>query len=262
MQELSAEVSFVMVAGMLIFFFLIIGVVLILFKFQKRKFLHAQEIADMQNEFQREILQTRMETQEETFQQIAKEIHDNVGQLLSSTKMLVGVAQQDQANAKKVLDKADETLAESILALRSLSKSLDKEWLDQFNLLENLATETERINTSGELTISFIPPAFLPIPSETQIVLFRIIQEALQNAIKHSGANMIHIGIESGPEKLYIEVIDDGKGFNTKHLVRSGMGSTNILNRARMLGGNAEWESDPRRGTKLIITIPIKSDTI
>ena len=102
--------------------------------------------------------------------------------------MLLGITQRNLADIPETLTIAQETLGKAISELRSLSKSLDKEWLAQFDLIDNLATEINRINAGLILEIHFSHPGKLSLTVEKQIILFRIIQEALQNAIKHSEA--------------------------------------------------------------------------
>ena len=110
----------------------------------------------MENAFQQELLQTQLETQESTFYQISQELHDNIGQLLSSTKLLIGItkmciAQNDFTNVPDTISTAEQTLSKAIQDLRSLSKSLNKEWLHQFNLVENLEEEIKRINAARNI---------------------------------------------------------------------------------------------------------------
>ncbi len=148
MQDNYKEVVIVLVAGMIIFIILASIVVFILLFYQKKRFQHRQQLADMQNSVKQELLKTQLETQEETFLQIGNEIHDNVGQLLSSTKILIAITERSLPFVPDTLRTASETLAKAIQDLRSLSKTLNKEWLEKFNIIENLLLETERINAS------------------------------------------------------------------------------------------------------------------
>ena len=104
----------------------------------------------MQQEFQQQLLQSQVEVQEHTFEQIGKELHDNVGQLLGSTRMLLGITERSLQQVPPTLSSANETLSKAIQEIRTLSKILNKEWLEQFSFQENLQAEIQRINSSGK----------------------------------------------------------------------------------------------------------------
>jgi len=213
----------------------------------------------MKKAFEQTLLQSQIEVQEATFSALGKELHDNVGQLLSSTKMLLGITQRDLPAAPETLTIAEETLGKAINELRALSKSLDKEWLDRFDLVENLSTEINRINEAKMLEILFSHPGRLPLKAEEQIILFRIIQEALQNAIKHSEAQKIYIDITTLPGQLIIEITDDGKGFEP--IPGDGLGIRNMKHRTKLLGGNITWNM-PAQGSSITIQLPVKDNML
>lgn len=209
----------------------------------------------MRRHFEEALLRSQIEVQETTYSILAKELHDNVGQLLSSSKMLLGIAQRKLERPPETLAIAEDTLAKAIVELRSLSKSLDKEWLEQFDLIENLQAETDRINGSGILKISFKHGEKLPFNPEKQIILFRIIQEALQNIVKHAQAKNIIINVEIKNEILHTRIIDDGKGMDAEP--GNGLGIRNMKHRAKLLGGSIIWNK-PEHGSCIVIDLPFK----
>ncbi len=212
----------------------------------------------MLKEFEEQILKAKLETQEETLSIISKELHDNVGQLLNSTKLLIGITQRSLEMAPTTLNTAEETLGKAIQEIRSLAKSFNKEWLEQFNLLENLNTEIERINSSNLLQIRFTHTNEILLPNNSQIIVFRIIQEVLQNAIKHSKASLITINITYAQEQmLEICVIDNGIGIDTS-IIKKGMGISNIEHRVKILNGKVTWQNAFTKGTMVTILIPFK----
>jgi len=211
----------------------------------------------MQQAFSQQLLQSQIETQEETFSTIGKELHDNIGQLLNSTKLLIGVTQRTLKEHPDTLKIADETLGTAIHELRALSKSMNKEWLQQFNLLENLDTEVKRINATDGMQLHFSPIGNIPFKNDEQIILFRIVQEALQNAIKHANAKNIHINFTENASLFSISIVDDGQGMMENYPTKSGTGITNMRYRAELLGGNIQWQSD-KKGTSVIIQLPIE----
>ena len=223
--------------------------------YNERKNKHLEEKRIMTSEFDKQLMQSQLETQEETLSQLSKELHDNIGQLLNSTKLLIGVTQRSLSNPPDTLNTADQTLAKAIQELRSLSKSLNKEWLEQFNFIDNLEAETARINSARSLHIYLSRPDSLPLKSNEQIILFRIVQEALQNALKHANAKNIYITIKNKAALLTIHITDDGSGFDEGAL--QGLGILNIRHRTQLLGGTVQWQPAESGGTRVIIQLPV-----
>ena len=142
--------------------------------------------------------------------------------------------------------------------MRSLSKSLSKEWLQQFNFIENLTAEAARINTSKKVDIQFTHPIKLPLEADRQIILFRIVQEALQNALKHAKATNISILVTQKSNALIIAIEDDGKDFAINS-TKDGMGIMNIKHRTNLLGGRVGWASN-NNVTTISINLPIENE--
>lgn len=238
------------------FFVLLLLIYLINFilSYQNRNLAFKKEKEIMQIQFEQTLFQSQVEVQEATYSILAKELHDNVGQLLSSSKMLLGITQRNPRASPETLTLAEETLGKAITELRALSKSLDKEWLEQFDLIENLTTEINRINAGKMLSIDFSHSGKLPLTSEKQIILFRIIQEGLQNIIKHAQAKNINLEIKTGDLNLSVHIHDDGKGFS--EISGNGLGIRNMKHRAKLLGGTITW-SQPETGSSVTIEIPI-----
>jgi signal transduction histidine kinase len=224
--------------------------------YNERKKKHSEEKRIMSVEFDKQLMQSQLETQEETMGILSRELHDNIGQLLNSTKLLIGVTQRGLADPPDTLVTANETLGLAIQELRSLSKSLDKEWLSQFNFIENLEAEINRINSSRTLHVFLTRPDTLPLKPNEQIILFRIVQELIQNAIKHAQAQHFYIKITKYPGKLQLTLSDDGTGFDPE-AVKEGMGLRNIRHRTHLLGGSVQWKSAGFKGTVVLIELPV-----
>jgi signal transduction histidine kinase len=225
--------------------------------YNERKKKHFEEKKNMAVEFERQLMLAQLETQEATMSMLSKELHDNIGQLLNSTKLLIGVTQRGLPNTPDTLYTADETLGRAIQELRSLSKSLDKEWLEQFDFIENLQAELPRINAARSLRIDFEGPGkTLPLKPNEQIFLFRIVQELIQNAIKHAQATNVRIRLDLRPDILLLIIGDNGNGFSEANIT-GGLGIRNIRQRTQLLGGSVKWDSEEGKGTAVTIEIPL-----
>jgi len=213
----------------------------------------------MDNAFKEELLQTQLETQEYSFNQISRELHDNIGQLLSTTKLLLGMAVMELKNVPDTLKTAEQTVGKAIQDLRLLSRSLDKEWLHQFNLIEQLEVEKERINTERKVEVNFVSEYIkLPMEPEAQVMLFRVVQEALQHTVKHACAKHIGIEINNTDNDFELKIIDDGNGYNMESLKKESLELHNMEHRTQLLGGTIEWVRRKEKGTVITIKIPVK----
>ena len=257
LSELNPTI--LIIGGAAIFSILVFFIIMFIFFYQRRHHKHLREKQQLQNSYQREILKTQLETRENTFHQISEELHDNIGQLLSSTRMLLGIAERSLTEVPDTLRTADQTLAKAIQDLRMLSKTLNREWLHQFNLPHNLRSEIQRINAARTIEINFETQVTnLPISTESQVMLFRIIQEALQNCIKHSRATKVNISLEVA-EHVKVVIRDNGNGFQLHAESQEGVGIINMKHRTALLGGTIEWCSDPKCGTTVTILLPVQT---
>jgi signal transduction histidine kinase len=225
--------------------------------YNERKKKHIEEKSNMKREFEKQLMQSQLEVQEYTLGVLSQELHDNIGQLLSSTKMLLGVTERTLPQVPDSFKTATETLSKAILDLRSLSKSFSQEWLHQFNLIENLQSEVDRLLSSQQIGVQLETQITnLPLEPSEQVILFRVLQEALQNAIKHAQATEIRIAILIVGEMLQLDITDNGPGFDMNTVHRSGVGIMNMKHRIKLLNGTIEWQSNTPTGTKVFISLP------
>jgi len=215
----------------------------------------------MKQRFESEMLQTRVEVQEQTMQSIATELHDNVGQLLSLTTLtLNSVNLNDEEKAKKKIENSLSLVNKSIKELRELAKLLHGEQLVESGIGHAIDQEINWLNKAGtyELkTNNQLTDLELTSPDKDLIIL-RLLQEIINNIIKHAKAT--HIQIDSYLEKnvLHLNVIENGVGFDTAETKekKSGMGLNSINKRIEMINGKLALNSAPGKGTSISIEIP------
>lgn len=240
-------------AGTLLFILLSAFINILILLLQRRRKQHFIEVSTLKHSFEQALLQSQIEVQESTYRHIAQELHDNVGQLLSTTKMLMGVTEIKLGTAPDSLLTANATLSKAIQEVRSLSRSLDKEWLEQFNFLQNLQTEVDKINVAECIKASIQCDGEIQMNSEQQIILFRIVQEGIQNALRHAEPSKLDINISTNHELLRLNIRNNGKPLPEKI---EGMGTTNMKHRAKLFGGTVQWKSLETE-TLVTILIPI-----
>ena len=227
--------------------------------FKRKKETITEEHLKMKEEFQTQLLQSRIEVQEQTFQQIGKELHDNVGQLLSTSRMLIGLTERELQTPPDTLLTANATLGQAINEIRSLAKSLDKEWLERFSFTENIQMMIERINAGKTIEVDYVQSVELPLRSDEQIILFRIVQEAIQNAVKHAAPTHMRIAVEQEENNYRITVSDDGRGFEVSSVAKS-MGLANMQHRVQLLKGTIQFNSIKDKGTTVAIRLPVNTN--
>ncbi|MEZ2443040.1 signal transduction histidine kinase [Chitinophaga sp. W3I9] len=239
----------------------IMGLVVVaaVISYKKKQDAYLHQLKLMKEDYDKQLMWSQIEMQEEAFAHLGQELHDDIGQLLSSTKLLINVTQRSMKEIPDTLQIAEDTLSTAIQHLRALSKSFSRQWLDQFSLIENLKAEVDRINSSRAITIKFTHElTVLPLQAEPQIILFRIIQEAIQNCIKHARPQVIDISIRTAGQQLILIIADDGSGFDKAGMSSIGMGIRNMQHRTSLLGGEIRWEVTTAGGTAVLITLPLE----
>jgi signal transduction histidine kinase len=206
--------------------------------------LHAQEIKATQAIFHSE--------QNERFR-IARDIHDSIGQLLSVIKMKINTAAQiENQNLTPLVDQA-------IKELRDISHNLIPEELG-LGLYNGIESMVEKINEAGKLKIEAqIEDALIkkPLNKTFELSVYRIVQEILNNMLKHAQASHISIQIKESGEGITLNLIDNGIGFDSSKIEQSqGLGWKNIRARVNLLAGNMQIRSEPNKGTQITIQLP------
>ena len=219
----------------------------------------AREKQEMEIRFEQQLMQARLEIQEQTLTYLAEEIHDHVGQILSLARIQLSSFREGEAIDFPLLHDARENVARSLHDLRSLTKTMHSGHVRSFNIRKAVDEEVQRITRSGIIIVSVTSEGDEhSIGDDKQLILFRIIQECLNNCLKHARASNVNIGFIWAPAQLRIRVRDDGQGFDAEHALRlkDGLGLQNILNRARLTGGTSAIHSVPGEGTTVTVQIP------
>lgn len=225
-----------------------------MFKINLRKYFIG---ATRKAEFDKQLLRAQMEVRESNFADLNQELSDNVGQLLITTKMLLGITERGMDNVPDPLMTANETLGKAIHELRFLTKVLTREWLEQFDFNENLRAEIGRITSDGSLQVHYSEAPVLPLRRDEQTILFRIVQETIQSTLLNAHARNLFIFISCSPDELRVVIRDDGVGFCEKDLSSPG-GLKNMKHGMRVLGGRINRISLPGSGTQVNIQLPIQ----
>ena len=240
-------------------------VILFLFIFYRHKTRKDKIIADQkikQLEEEKKLLAARflVEGQEEERKRIAKELHDGLGVLLSTAKMQFTTIKDKSPENKPLIDKATKLLEQAAGDVRKISHNMMPGLLTKFGLYEAVEDLLEQVDeTKGINAVCEIVGDTKRLPENIEIMLYRIIQEIVNNTLKHAGAKNIRLQMNILPEKLSITYSDDGKGFNIEEKLESkSIGLTSIQSRVNFLSGQVNVEAKPGEGVKYNILIPIQ----
>jgi signal transduction histidine kinase len=226
--------------------------VYVIFIRKKTTLLIEQKEKDMH--FEKELATSQVEMKEQTLNYIGQELHDDLGQKLSVVRLRQNQLLTRLDNSEKEeLNELNELLGECIQDIRNLSKTLITEQIIHFGLVESIEREIQRIKKLRLLQIEFVTQKNdIDITPKHGLILFRIIQESINNILKHSRAKNVSIQLEDDHEILKITISDNGKGFNT-NIMRDGSGLKNMELRAKLIHAEFSIESKLEEGTKTSI---------
>lgn len=241
----------VLLAGAIFFFFI---------TYQKRLLKKELELNRVKAEQQEEILRNTIQAQEKERRRIARDLHDEVGAMLSVVKLNLGRIEKNvEAEKPKLL--AGETkkyLNDTITQVRRISRALLPPSLEKLGLYYALEEMANWVNKSDELQIqTHLTGEQFRFNSKHELALFRVVQEIINNAIKHSEASVIQLILRFSNQNVAISVTDNGKGFNIDKKMQTGLGLKNLESRTQILGARFKMKSKPGKGTSAIIYLNI-----
>ncbi len=204
-----------------------------------------------------------LQGQEEERKRLSQELHDGVGQMLSAMKLsLESISPSDAKHMKARLNDAKDLMKSIIREVRRVSFNLTPSSLDDFGLVPAIKKFCEEINTYSKPEVSFVNETNFINRLDTHIEtsLYRIVQEAVNNALKYARASRINVKFSHSIEELRIEINDDGDGFDLNNMEESkaGHGLFNMKERAAYIGSELQVKSAPEAGTQIIINLSLR----
>ncbi|HJW16891.1 MAG TPA: PAS domain-containing protein, partial [Flavisolibacter sp.] len=222
-----------------------------------------RELLNNELDHQKAINQATVETQEQERSEIGKELHDNVNQVLTTTKLYLDLAISNPELRDEMVLKSNKNIINVINEIRQLSRSLMNPSIGDLGLIDSINDLIENINLTRKLHVSLQAKAEIEdlLDKNQKLTIFRIIQEALNNAIKHAKASKVNIKILFNTSLVEVVIEDNGIGFNLQK-VKKGAGLKNIQNRIYLINGTHNIESAPFKGSKIIINFPFNQNSI
>jgi len=208
---------------------------------------------------QKEITNAVFAAQEKERSEIGRELHDNVNQLLGAVRLYVDMARKDDPNRDSYLATSSKHTLTAIEEIRKLSKILITPLINERGLVDSIKDISEDIMLVHPIKIIFNTDGFneSSLTDKFKLDIFRIVQEQINNTLKHAQAEKILINFKEINGRLLVSLSDDGIGFDTTKR-KSGSGITNIKSRAELYNGIMQLTSEVGQGTQLSITFNTK----
>ncbi|MFC0515131.1 sensor histidine kinase [Mucilaginibacter angelicae] len=240
-----------------VFFILLVSIVIITaVLYHNRKRMHKIDLASFENL----LLRSQYEVQEHTMQTIGADLHDNIGQLLSLISLTLSTVEISKTEkAQEKIGTALDLTNRSIKDMRQLGKLLQGDQLISAGLNEAILYQIAWLERTGKFDVQYLKGDLPDIPNQDKdLIIFRILQEAINNIVKHAKAKTIVIMLDYLQNSIKLSVTDDGKGFNFEinNLASAGMGLKNIVKRAAAIRAELKIDSSPGAGTKITLYIP------
>jgi signal transduction histidine kinase len=203
---------------------------------------------------EKQIADAMQDAKETERSDLGKELHDNVNQLLGVSRLYLAMAKQGGPDSEKHISRSSEYKLNAIEAIRKLTKGLAKDEIRDFGLcdsIDNLISDMRQVN-EVKISCSLDNSIETLVNDKFKLNVFRIIQEHLNNILKHAHAKRVTISLTRKSKSIILVIADNGVGFDTS-AKRKGIGIDNIKSRAAAYNGNAEFNSAPNEGCVLTI---------
>lgn len=250
------------VIGMLL---LAVSLVLFFVVYQRRILEQQRLRLKEERRHQQELLQAAIEVQEQERSRIASDLHDEIGSKLSAVRLFLGQLVVDQEIENNVALKKDslEILGDILNSARRITHDLFPPELAKFGLFAAVEDLCDKIDRSGKMMMTSevampdgVDVDSVRLPRKTELALYRVLQEMLNNTIKHANALNVTINFYRQENRLFFNYQDDGTGLEM-NVLKPGLGLKNIETRVTLVGGKFEFISAPGHGLRLEVNVPI-----
>ncbi|MBL7872136.1 MAG: hypothetical protein JNM78_11020 [Cyclobacteriaceae bacterium] len=263
MEGLSqGEVIYIIVLGSLGMFLFIAGFAVFISMYQKRMLQEQEKRRIIELDYQQQMIQSQIDSQETERKRIAADLHDSIGSLLWAAKLNIaylgrlsnfnGEMKDSYLETMKILD-------QSIDSVKRISWELTPEAFHNTGLSSSIMELCSRLNGKGQVIVFKEKGNQLFWKDDRALMAFRIVQELLNNAVKHAKANSILVNLNWNSNRLLIEVQDDGIGFTLNDKIRNGVGWWNIMHRSKMIDAAIEVKQNHQQGSAIELTVPLSS---
>ncbi|MCF2500982.1 MULTISPECIES: sensor histidine kinase [Dyadobacter] len=235
--------------------------------YQKRRFEEEKKISDIEKNYNRLLLDTALNSEETERRRIAQDLHDDIGTMLSLTKLSLNqlsklVANSGNEKEDQIMKKSQSLVEETILHVRRITRDLVPTTLERFGLMEAIEEFIHKLEEDNNLAITFQANTddFPRQGQKLELTLYRIMQELVNNAIKHASCSKIDIRLEINDQMIGLKVTDNGVGFDPEKIKENnlaGLGLLGIESRLAIVNGTVQYEKPEKGGASAFAQIPM-----
>jgi signal transduction histidine kinase len=239
-----------LLAGMLLFF---------VSAYQKRLLRNKADVESMKSRHQLDLFQSSIDAMEDERRRVSRDLHDEIGAALSMLRLQVGQLnmskEQASENTEKIIVDSKQLIDSTIENVRRISNDMLPHGLDEFGLKYALETLCDKIESASNLVISLDFNHLERLEIRLELALYRILQELLNNTLKHAQASEVNIKFKPDNQRLTVIYQDNGKGFDFETLTKRGLGLKNIESRVNMIHGKLTYIPTVEKGVEVIIGV-------
>lgn len=267
MHLTNFNIALLVSIGTAVMFLLIIGFLTLFNISQRKKFQYQENLLSLKEDQQNELIKAAVRSEETERHRISEELHDEVGALLSATKLyLANLHDRTGHEDREIYKKSLELLDESIIKVRSISHNLHSGILKELGLNAAIQSFTQKLSKPGSLEITTdLDEDYSSQSQENDISIYRIIQELCGNILKHGHASRLKITSRMQNETLTLTIKHNGTGlsqeeFEQLRYEKKGLGLKNIQNRIILLKGKINFASNKTENS-ITLTVPVNALT-
>ena len=255
------QVALLVAMGSVAMLLLAMAIILFVVFYQRRMIKEQLKRQAMELEYRQKMMEAALESQENERRRVASDLHDSIGGMLSTIRVGLTTLAKSMADPERI-DQPKKMLDDTIISVRRISLDLMPSTLEKFGLVQAVKELCERFQVASLIPVMFHERGELrPMDQKRELMVFRVAQELVNNAVKHANATAISVTI-GGTDMLEIIVEDNGVGFDVESqrtLTSSGkgLGLFTIENRVRLLNAKLDFESAGGKGTKISMTMPL-----
>ena len=250
----GSEIIVLFLSSSVIILIMVLFIVVFVVSYQKRVVGQRDEMKGMEIKHQQHLLEASVESQERERQRIASDLHDGLGSLLSAIRLRV--LRGSTEDPKKQAEETAALISQGIDTVRRISHGLLPATLKTLGLRAALAELTDLMTFGGSIEMTFKEKGEpVRMESARELALFRVVQELVNNTIKHAEASEINLRVDWQSDRMQLVFKDNGKGFDVT-AASGGLGLMNIETRTNILSGDLKVESAPGEGSTFSIEVP------
>jgi signal transduction histidine kinase len=228
--------------------------VIVIILYEKKRAASTALLQSLSERYEKEVLRVQLEVQDQTLEHISREVHDSIGSSVSIAKAYLKANLSPEEKLSNLSDILDKTLED----IRGLSKGLSLETIRKLGLNAAIADHIVRVRKIVHYQVDYtVTGAYDLLDEQVEIIAFRILQESINNTIRHAQANRIGITMTCAPDNLILDIRDDGKGFDPRSPSHQG-GLAHMRTRASLIGATLTIDSNPN-GTTIRLRIALPS---